>query len=361
MMTMTTTATPFTTTSTSIGAGTRPAFLSARLVCSRAQHDPVAKAHQAWQPKFSADNVGVFDVTRGLNDGPIRLASPDEPIPPGMKFFFEVQLRHEGEFRGDFQRILEVGDNFVNPSKANAIAFGQFFAGSEVAFEIFVGGQSYQIFGANTLIQGETATRRIQVTDANIVQLYKSDVLIGQREVPDIRVIPRDSVFIGRDSSGEFTPLRGEFLSIRSDIDGNQVEDALPLPPPNLPRPIFVEPRDHEPNPVPGGVDTLAGGAGNDLLDGGAGADLLTGGGMNDVFRFARGQAQGDVVADFIGNGSATGDRLEFRGYGSAAQGASFAQIDALTWRVTSADGLTAEDITFANAAILHGSDWSFL
>jgi CSLREA domain-containing protein len=109
------------------------------------------------------------------------------------------------------------------------------------------------------------------------------------------------------------------------------------------------------------GADTLLGGAGADVLDGGADADFLTGGTLNDVFRFVRGQAQGDVVMDFAGNGSAAGDRLEFRGYGTAAQSASLVQIDATTWRVSSADGLTAEVITFANGAVVHSSDWSFL
>jgi Ca2+-binding RTX toxin-like protein len=110
-----------------------------------------------------------------------------------------------------------------------------------------------------------------------------------------------------------------------------------------------------------GGNDTLIGGGANDLLDGGADADEMTGGAMTDVFRFVRGQAQGDVITDFMGNGAAAGDRLEFRGYGTTAQGAIFVQSDATTWRVTSADGLTAEVITFANAAVLHSTDWSFV
>jgi Ca2+-binding RTX toxin-like protein len=109
------------------------------------------------------------------------------------------------------------------------------------------------------------------------------------------------------------------------------------------------------------GQDTLLGGAGVDRLDGGADADVLTGGASDDVFRFMRGQTQGDVVLDFAGNGPAAGDRLEFRGYGTAAQGADFVQIDATSWLITSADALTTEVITFANAASLHSSDWSFL
>jgi Ca2+-binding RTX toxin-like protein len=109
------------------------------------------------------------------------------------------------------------------------------------------------------------------------------------------------------------------------------------------------------------GDDTLIGGAGNDTLIGGAGGDRLTGGSGADSFRFTRDQAQGDIVIDFAGNGAAVGDRLEFFGYGTEAEGASFTQLSANTWQINSVDGGTAEVITFSNNAILHVSDWSFV
>ncbi len=68
-----------------------------------------------------------------------------------------------------------------------------------------------------------------------------------------------------------------------------------------------------------GGADSLFGGAGADSLDGGAGADRLTGGAGNDLFVFHKGEARGDVVADFSGAGAAVGDRLAFYGYGAGA------------------------------------------
>ena len=52
------------------------------------------------------------------------------------------------------------------------------------------------------------------------------------------------------------------------------------------------------------GHDTLVGGAGNDLINGGADNDLLHGGAGNDTFVFAAGEADGDIVLDFAGNGS---------------------------------------------------------
>ncbi|WP_431301615.1 hypothetical protein [Sediminicoccus sp. BL-A-41-H5] len=47
--------------------------------------------------------------------------------------------------------------------------------------------------------------------------------------------------------------------------------------------------------------------------------------------------------------------------FGTAAEGTSFAQTDATTWRITSADGLATETITLGHAATLHSSDWNFV
>lgn len=110
-----------------------------------------------------------------------------------------------------------------------------------------------------------------------------------------------------------------------------------------------------------GGVDYLSGNGGADTLNGGAGADVLTGGTGNDVFVFAAGQAQGDMVMDFTGNGASTGDTIRFTGYGTAAAGATFIQLDASNWRVTSANGGITEVITFTNMAAVHASDYVFV
>ena len=106
------------------------------------------------------------------------------------------------------------------------------------------------------------------------------------------------------------------------------------------------------------GNDLLFGGLGNDVLDGGAGADQLFGGAGIDVFRFVRGEAQGDVVDDFTGNGNAAGDRIVFVGYGTAAAGASFTNVGGFSWEIASADGLTTEVITVIGAVV--AQDWVF-
>ncbi len=117
------------------------------------------------------------------------------------------------------------------------------------------------------------------------------------------------------------------------------------------------------------GNDVFFGGTGNDQYAGGAGADTLNfdvgvdtgwGGADNDVFTFVRGQAAGDFVQDFFGNGASAGDRFVFQGYGTAAQGATFTQVDATHWRIHAADGLN-EIITLANGAGVHASDFSFI
>jgi Ca2+-binding RTX toxin-like protein len=107
------------------------------------------------------------------------------------------------------------------------------------------------------------------------------------------------------------------------------------------------------------GLDVLMGGAGNDVLDGGANGDLLEGGLGNDIFRFRRGEAWGDWVTDFQGNGDAAGDRLQFFGYGSKAAGASFTQIGFNEWHITSADGLTVELLIIDGA--VGAKDWVFM
>ncbi|MGJ3626776.1 hypothetical protein AB5I41_07720 [Sphingomonas sp. MMS24-JH45] len=70
--------------------------------------------------------------------------------------------------------------------------------------------------------------------------------------------------------------------------------------------------------------NSLTGNALANVLNGGAGRDELRGGSGNDTFVFVKGQAQGDRVMDFAGAGSAVGDKLEFRGYGTA----TISQVD---------------------------------
>ena len=105
--------------------------------------------------------------------------------------------------------------------------------------------------------------------------------------------------------------------------------------------------------------DTLIGGSEHDVLNGGAAVDTLTGSGQDDWFQFDAGQANGDTITDFSGSGGEN-DFLQFFGYGTAAQGATFTQVNPTTWRITSADTSIQEDITVANGATITTDDYDF-
>jgi Ca2+-binding RTX toxin-like protein len=109
-------------------------------------------------------------------------------------------------------------------------------------------------------------------------------------------------------------------------------------------------------------ANSIAGNSGDNVLDGGAGFDALTGGAGNDTFVFHAGQANGDTVVDFIGNGAAAGDALQFVGFGTAAQGAAFSQIGATNqWQIHSGLDGHNEIVTFSNGAVIHPSDFLFV
>ena len=105
----------------------------------------------------------------------------------------------------------------------------------------------------------------------------------------------------------------------------------------------------------------LYGNAQDNYLNGGEGADQLSGLGGNDTFVFQAGQAQGDTVFEFEGNGDAAGDVLYFTGYGTAADGATFMQQTATDWVITSADGLISETITLSGAPAVGTLDYLFV
>jgi Ca2+-binding RTX toxin-like protein len=113
-----------------------------------------------------------------------------------------------------------------------------------------------------------------------------------------------------------------------------------------------------------GGSDTLKGAAGNDHLNGGAdadridggiGCDTLTGGSSYDVFVFAKGQAGGDVITDFVGNGAAKGDALQFTGFSNAAH---LSHVSGSAWAVI--DGSHTETFTISGVSSLHSQDYDF-
>ena len=104
------------------------------------------------------------------------------------------------------------------------------------------------------------------------------------------------------------------------------------------------------------GADVLSGGAGSDTLDGGAGADKLTGGSGNDIFVLARGEADGDFITDFMGNGSAPGDMIKLAGWGA---GTTITKVTGGSmWSITDGVDHHVETVTINGA--VHVSDILF-
>jgi Ca2+-binding RTX toxin-like protein len=108
------------------------------------------------------------------------------------------------------------------------------------------------------------------------------------------------------------------------------------------------------------GDNFIFGNSNSNTLDGGGGVDQINGLGGNDTFMFHAGQANGDTVFDFEGNGLGAGDVIYFVGYGTVADGATFHQLNATDWEITSADGTIHDIIHLANGAAVDGSDFSF-
>lgn len=101
---------------------------------------------------------------------------------------------------------------------------------------------------------------------------------------------------------------------------------------------------------------TMVAGAGNDALVTFGNADVLTGGEGEDTFVFHHEGTHGATISDFL----SSIDHLVFFGYGTAADGASFTQVDEKHWSINSADGLTHDTIAFDNAAAIHTYDYMF-
>jgi serralysin len=104
--------------------------------------------------------------------------------------------------------------------------------------------------------------------------------------------------------------------------------------------------------------NVINGNSGDSRIDGRGGADDLTGWNGNDTFVFRAGEANGDRVLDFNGNGAAAGDVLEFQGYG---EGATLTQISATDWIISSADGSIHDTITLVGNPPVDPSDIHFV
>ncbi|WP_354050639.1 Ig-like domain-containing protein [Bradyrhizobium sp. LB12.1] len=115
------------------------------------------------------------------------------------------------------------------------------------------------------------------------------------------------------------------------------------------------------------GIVILDGRGGDDVLVANGGANTLIGGVGNDQFKFKAALANGATISDFVGNGAAAGDSIEFEGFGTAAQGATFTFFSAAgadsIWQIHSGLDGHNELITLkgiAASAGVHSSDYLF-
>jgi Ca2+-binding RTX toxin-like protein len=108
-------------------------------------------------------------------------------------------------------------------------------------------------------------------------------------------------------------------------------------------------------------ANVIYGNGNGNVLEGGGGADFINGLGGNDNFVFRPGDANGDTIYDFQGNGASVGDFMYFIGYGTAAEGANFVQLTANSWQINSADGLTHDVVTFSGITSIGSGDFVFV
>ncbi|WP_271573194.1 calcium-binding protein [Bradyrhizobium sp. CCBAU 11361] len=115
------------------------------------------------------------------------------------------------------------------------------------------------------------------------------------------------------------------------------------------------------------GSVTLDGRGGDDILVANGGANTLIGGTGNDQFKFKAALADGATISDFAGNGAAAGDSIDFEGFGTAAQGATFTFVSTTgadsIWQIHSGLDGHNELITLKGIATsvgVHSSDYLF-
>ncbi|MBR0772772.1 hypothetical protein JQ590_31335, partial [Bradyrhizobium diazoefficiens] len=115
------------------------------------------------------------------------------------------------------------------------------------------------------------------------------------------------------------------------------------------------------------GSVTLDGREGDDVIVANGGANTLIGGAGNDHFVFNANLTSGATISDFAGNGAAVGDSIEFNGFGTAAQGATFTFVGTVnggldsTWQIHSGLDSHNEFITLVginSAAGVHSTDY---
>lgn len=191
--------------------------------------------------------------------------------------------------------------------------------------------------------QANAHTIRVRATDDQGAS-SDFDVNVGVLDVhgEDVTGDGRDNIFFG---GAENDTLRGE--GGNDTLKGGGGEDQLEGGDGN--DSIFGQ----------GGDDNLVGGAGNDVLNGGAGVDTLRGGAGEDVYVFHKGEADGDTIVDFWGQGAAVEDSIVLEGYGA---GTTFTRVgggSSTLWEIN--DHGFIEHVTIYATGQVHPTDWGVI
>ena len=148
--------------------------------------------------------------------------TPQPPTTSGLSFFTEVTAQFNA-VNFSSQRIFDYGNGFNKDS----IYLGQIGASNDLQFGFFSNGQLYTLDAPGAIVQNENATWRTQVTDGGLMQLFKNDVLLAERQAVAVPDLPRKFLMVGISTDNSAPKFIGAISSITADINGDGNPDKV--------------------------------------------------------------------------------------------------------------------------------------
>ena len=148
--------------------------------------------------------------------------TPQPPTTSGLSFFTEVTAQFNA-VNFSSQRIFDYGNGFNKDS----IYLGQIGVSNDLQFGFFSSGQLYTLDAPNAIVQNENATWRTQVTDSGLMQLFKNDVLLAERQAVAVPDLPRKFLMVGISTDNSAPKFIGAISSITADINGDGNPDKV--------------------------------------------------------------------------------------------------------------------------------------
>jgi serralysin len=257
---------------------------------------------------------------------------------PGIPFFAEATVRFDNLSGGAWQRVFDFGNG---PSRDN-ILLTQVAGTNTMRLDVYTAGGVSSIQATGAILQGETATWRVEITETGYARLYKNGTLVAEGDGRPLPDVVRTNLLVGQSNWPADTPLIGEITAFRADIDGDGLMDVTRGTATAAPTVTGTAGNDNMPvgftdalgrqidgadglndgiNAGAGndtvdagqGDDTVVGGLGNDFILGGVGADLLRGGDGDDTLIDGTGNdtvygGAGNDVIDDAGGVNSTSD-----------------------------------------------------